>query len=64
MAANAVPVNNCQKLTNFDHGTRDVPLGYKMNPAWGIEACCTLEIYGQNTAAGATGSLVVTCQLR
>jgi len=49
---------------NFDLGKLDVTLGYKMNPAWGIEASYTPEIYGQNTAAGATYTLAVTYQLR
>jgi hypothetical protein len=55
---------NPTATNNFDLGKLDVTLGYKINPSWGVEASYTPEIYGQNTAAGATYTLAVTYQLR
>lgn len=55
---------NPTATNNFDLGKLDVTLGYKITPAWGLEASYTPEIYGQNTAAGATYTLAVTYQLR
>ena len=34
-------------------------VGYKIAPAWGLEAAYTPALYGQNTAAGATYTLAV-----
>lgn len=55
---------NPTATNNFDLGKLDLTLGYKINPAMGIEASYTPEIYGQNTAAGATYTLAVTYQLQ
>ncbi len=55
---------NPTATNNFDLGKLDITLGYKINPSWGVEASYTPEIYGQNTAAGATYTLAVTYQLR
>ena len=55
---------NPTATNNFDLGKLDVTLGYKITPAWGLEASYTPEIYGQNTAAGATYTLALTYQLR
>jgi protein XagA len=59
-------VNNGKKIdgsgnptttNNFDLGKLDLTLGYKITPAWGVEASYVPAIYGQNTAAGATYTL-------
>lgn len=55
---------NPTATNNFDLGKLDVTLGYKVTPTWGIETSYTPEIYGQNTAAGATYTLAVTYQLK
>jgi protein XagA len=47
---------------NFDLGKLDLTLGYKLSQRWGLEASYTPEIYGKNTAAGATYTLAVTFQ--
>lgn len=53
---------NPTTTNNFDLGKLDVTLGYKVTPAWGIEATYTPALYGQNTAAGATYSLALFCK--
>jgi len=55
---------NPTATNNFDLGKLDVTLGYKINDSWGVEASYTPEIYGQNTAAGATYTMAVTYQIR
>jgi len=47
---------------NFDLGKLDLTFGYKLSKRWGLEASYTPEIYGKNTAAGATYTLAVTFQ--
>jgi hypothetical protein len=44
---------------DFDLGKLDTALGYKINPRWAVEAGFVPEIYGLNTAAGATYSLAL-----
>jgi hypothetical protein len=48
---------NPTSTNNYDLGKLDLTVGYKVSPAWGVEASYTPAIYGQNTAAGATYSL-------
>lgn len=55
---------NPTATNNFDLGKLEATLGYKITPAWGVEASYTPEIYGQNTAAGATYTLAVTYQMQ
>lgn len=50
---------NPTATNNFDLGKLDLTVGYKVTPAWGLEASYVPEIYGQNTAAGATYTLAV-----
>jgi len=51
---------NPTTTNNFDLGKLDIALGYKITPAWGVEASYRPDIYGQNTAAGANYSLALT----
>lgn len=55
---------NPTATNNFDLGKIEATLGYRISPSWGVEAAYTPEIYGQNTAAGATWTLAVTYQIR
>ena len=48
---------NPTTTNNFDLGKLDLTIGYKAAPTWGVELSYVPEIYGQNTAAGATYSL-------
>lgn len=50
---------NPTTTNNFDLGKLDITVGYKVTPAWGLEASYTPALYGQNTAAGATYSLAI-----
>jgi hypothetical protein len=50
---------NPTTTNNFDLGKLDITVGFKITPAWGLEASYTPALYGQNTAAGATYSLAV-----
>lgn len=50
---------NPTTTNNFDLGKLDITVGYKVTPAWGLEASYTPALYGQNTAAGATYSLAL-----
>ena len=54
---------NPTATNNFDLGKLDMTLGYKVSKEWGLEIGCTPEIYGKNTAAGATYTLAVTYQI-
>jgi protein XagA len=51
---------NPTTTNNFDLGKLDIALGYRITPAWGVEASYRPDIYGQNTAAGANYSLALT----
>ena len=53
---------NPTTTNNFDLGKLDIAMGYKITPAWGVEASYRPDIYGQNTAAGANYSLALTCK--
>lgn len=57
------PTGNPTATNNFDLGKLDITLGYKISERWGIEAEYTPEIYGKNTASGATYSFALTYQL-
>lgn len=48
---------------NFNLGKLDMTVGYKISKRWGLEAEYTPEIYGKNTAAGATYSFAVVYQI-
>ncbi|MDD2539778.1 MAG: hypothetical protein PHH28_01890 [Desulfuromonadaceae bacterium] len=50
---------NPTSTNNFDLGKLDLTVGFKAASNWGLEASYTPEIYGQNTAAGATYSLAL-----
>lgn len=50
---------NPTTTNNFDIGKLDLTVGYKIAPAWGLEAAYTPALYGQNTAAGATYTVAV-----
>jgi hypothetical protein len=54
---------NPTTTNNFDLGKLDTALGYKISKGWGIELGYTPEIYGQNTASGATYTLAFTYQM-
>jgi len=54
---------NPTTTNNFDLGKLDTVLGYKISKGWGIELGYTPEIYGQNTASGATYTLAFTYQM-
>jgi hypothetical protein len=54
---------NPTTTNNFDLGKLDTALGYKISKGWGIELGYTPEIYGQNTASGATYTLALTYQM-
>ena len=54
---------NPTTTNNFDIGKLDTALGYKISKYWGIELGFTPEIYGQNTATGATYTVAVTYQI-
>ena len=55
---------NPTATNNFNLGKLDVALGYQITNAWGLEIGYTPEIYGQNTASGATYSLAITYQIK
>jgi hypothetical protein len=48
---------------NFDLGKLFITAGYKIAKRWGLEVEYTPELYGKNTAAGATYSLAVVYQI-
>jgi protein XagA len=50
---------NPTTTNNYDLGKLDLTVGYKITPAWGVEASYRPDIYGQNTAAGANYSLAL-----
>lgn len=50
---------NPTATNNFDLGKLDIAFGYKITPAWGVEASYRPDIYGQNTSAGANYSLAL-----
>ncbi|MEI8355927.1 MAG: hypothetical protein WCG31_07565 [Deltaproteobacteria bacterium] len=50
---------NPTTTNNFDLGKLEITVGYKVTPAWGVEAAYTPALYGQNTAAGATYSMAL-----
>jgi hypothetical protein len=54
---------NPTATNNFDLGKLDMTLGYKLSKEWGLEIGCTPEIYGKDTAAGATYTLAATYQI-
>jgi hypothetical protein len=54
---------NPTTTNNFDLGKLDTALGYKISQGWGIELGYTPEIYGQNTASGATYTVALTYQI-
>ena len=45
---------------NYDLGKLDATLGYKISAHLGCEVSYTPEIYGENTAAGATYTFAIT----
>lgn len=49
---------------NFDLAKLDITVGYKISKAWSFEAEYMPEIYGKNTAAGATYTIALTYQIR
>jgi len=49
---------------NFNLGKLDITLGYKIYKQWGLEAEYTPEIYGKNTASGATYTVALTYQIK
>jgi hypothetical protein len=53
---------NPTATNNFDLAKLDLVLGYKIGKQWGIEVEYTPEIYGQNTAAGATYAIALCLQ--
>lgn len=55
---------NPTTTNNFNLGKLDMALGYQMTNSWGVEIGYTPEIYGQNTAAGATYSFAITYQIK
>lgn len=50
---------NPTTTNNFDLGKLDLTVGYKATPSLGVEVSYVPELYGQNTAAGATYSLAL-----
>jgi hypothetical protein len=50
---------NPTTTNNFDLAKLDLTVGYKLSPAWALEAAWTPTVYGQNTAAGATYTLAI-----
>jgi protein XagA len=54
---------NPTTTNNFDLGKLDMTLGYKLSKEWGLEINCTPEIYGKNTASGATYAFAITYQI-
>ncbi len=48
---------------NFDLGKLFITAGYKIAKRWGLEVEYTPELYGKNTAAGATYSFAVVYQI-
>jgi len=54
---------NPTTTNNFDIGKLDMALGYKISSSWGCELGFTPEIYGQNTASGATYTVALTYQI-
>lgn len=55
---------NPTATNNYDLGKLDMALGYKLTKRWGLEVCCTPEIYGRNTTQGTTYALAVTYQTK
>lgn len=55
---------NPTATNNFDLGKLDIAVGYQMTNAWGLEIGYTPEIYGKNTAAGATYTFAITYQMK
>jgi hypothetical protein len=55
---------NPTATNNFNLGKLDIALGYKITNSWGLEIGYTPEIYGKNTAAGATYTFAITYQIR
>jgi protein XagA len=53
---------NPTTTNNFDLGKLDIVLGYKITKQWGVEVGYTPEVYGQNTAAGATYTIAISLQ--
>jgi len=49
---------------NFDLAKLDMTVGYKISKTLALEAEYTPEIYGKNTAAGATYTIALTYQIR
>jgi hypothetical protein len=56
------PTGNPTATNNFDLGKLDTAVGYKLSKDWAIELGYMPEIYGQNTAAGATYTIALTYQ--
>jgi protein XagA len=56
------PTGNPTATNNFDLGKLDTAIGYKLSKDWAIELGYMPEIYGQNTAAGATYTIALTYQ--
>lgn len=54
--------DNPTATNNFDLGKLDMALGYKLPGGWGFEIGYTPEIYGRNTASGATYTFAVIFQ--
>jgi hypothetical protein len=54
---------NPTATNNFNLGKLDMTVGYKILKRWGLEVEYTPEIYGKNTAAGATYSLALVYQI-
>ncbi len=51
---------NPTTTNHFDVGKLDLTVGYKLTPAWGLEAAWTPALYGRHTAVGATYTLAVS----
>lgn len=54
---------NPTATNNFNLGKLDMTVGYRIFKRWSLEAEYTPEIYGKNTAAGATYSFAVVYQI-
>jgi hypothetical protein len=54
---------NPTATNNFNLGKLDMTVGYKISKRWGLEVEYTPEIYGKNTAAGATYSFALVYQI-
>jgi hypothetical protein len=55
---------NPTTTNNYNLGKLDMALGYRITNAWGLEVVYTPEIYGRNTAAGATYTFAITYQIK